>query len=137
MSGLNHSHNSKKAPSSKGEASPWVFLGASSKTLNDYYVKRGSLSFGSTQEGKSTVSITTRTVNIKTGLISVQKEYVLVEDCNRQMGTLNIVSLKGVFLFDSEFVFQDGSLGAKIAGVICTAGLAKFSYLKDQRILRK
>lgn len=97
----------------------WVNVANSEDSQWD--IRAGSLDETTTKGGTRIAVAVGRVSNTKTKRIDVEKWYVSLDDCERQMGKLVTLDVDGEYLYENDFVVGSGSIGGSVAGFICAA----------------
>lgn len=97
-------------------AAQWVHLGSAGGTR--YEGLAGSGEPRTLRDGSAATAIIGRTVDAN-GQIKPMRWYVEDADCNRVHGTLHIAEPNGAYLAGHQYVVGDGTVGGRIAEVIC------------------
>lgn len=95
------------------------WLNVSNSDENAYDIKTGSLEELKTKGGVDVAIVIGRVSNRKTRQIDLEKWYVSVADCDRELGKLVTLDLDGKYKFENDFVFEGGSVASRIAEMIC------------------
>jgi len=95
------------------------WLNVSNSDDNAYDIKSGSLEETMTKAGVEVATVIGRVNNLKTKRIDLEKWYVSVTDCNRELGKLVTLDLDGQYKHENAFVFEGGNVSSRIAQMIC------------------
>lgn len=95
----------------------WVYLASTGGTR--YEGLAGSGEARTLRDGSAATAIIGRTVEAG-GRIKPWRWYVEDADCGRISGTLHIAEPDGTYIAGHQYVVNDGTVGGRIAEVICT-----------------
>ena len=98
-------------------AEEWVEVASTPDTA--WAIKPGSFSQGVTDGKRPMAYVIGRFSDKSRNRVDINRWYVLLSDCNREMGELVTLDLKGAFLFSNDFAFGAGNIASKIAETIC------------------
>ena len=101
-------------------ANEWYPL-AASRTHEFDLLKDSFRSGNGDRNGAPLIYITIRAINKSTRIISLERNYVTIEDCQDGYGKLVSTDLNGRVLYADDFMFGAGNVAARIAEVICSA----------------
>jgi ribonucleotide monophosphatase NagD (HAD superfamily) len=110
------------------ETSEWVDITASNTKV--YSIKKQSVVFDKTTSGTPVVVGLVRALEAETTQMEVFQVYVSVQDCINESGTFVIANLDGKVTSKTPFVFDLGSVAAKLSEVICGVAKGKASQEK-------
>ena len=96
----------------------WISLDESMEGLK-WEAKPGSFEFSTNRNKVAIAVIAGRVVNPKNSEILLYKWYVSAADCSKKMGKVVSLSVGGEYLFDSDFMYESGTIASTVAEFIC------------------
>ncbi|HGY9618370.1 TPA: hypothetical protein ACOJNU_000434 [Pseudomonas putida] len=96
----------------------WINLGETSDGIK-FEAKPGSFEFSENREKTPIAVLVGRQYSSKSKSIELRKWYVTAADCHNKMGKLISLSVSGEFQFESDFIFDGGTVASSIAKFIC------------------
>lgn len=96
----------------------WIHI-AETDDGTRFEAKPGSFEFSKTRGDIPVAVLVGRQFTLKSKKIDLQKWYVNAVDCKNKMGKLVTLSVSGDFKFESDFVFDGGTIASTIAEFIC------------------
>lgn len=99
----------------------WIVVGKSDRST--FYIYRGSLSVGATQDGQRIFYVAGKYESHATKESLIQIWYIPVQDCVSGSGKLYITDSTGKQVTNIDFKPGDESIAASLARLICTAAL--------------
>ncbi|MDM9552870.1 MULTISPECIES: hypothetical protein [Pseudomonas] len=97
----------------------WINLGETSDGVVKFEAKPGSFEFSENREKTPIAVLVGRQTSSKSKTIELRKWYVSATDCHNKMGKLITLSVSGDFQFESDFIFDGGTVASSIAKFIC------------------
>lgn len=96
----------------------WIDLAVSDDGTK-WEAKPGSFEFTKNRSGIPIAVLTGRVVNSKPSTIDLRKWYVTAGDCKNKMGKLISLDVSGEYQYETDFLFDSGSVASSIAQFIC------------------
>jgi hypothetical protein len=107
------------APAMAMAQADWIRVASTDDML--WEVKPGSFELRQTKGNVDIAVVVGRVKERKNTRITVEKWYVSLSDCGREMGKLVTLDVDGKFRYENDFVFGAGSVAAGIAEAISGA----------------
>ena len=105
------------ASNASAQQSEWVQISKNRETVWEGRV--GTFSLGKNDAGEPMAWLMIRARDLNGARITFERDYVTLQDCVVGYGKLVTLDLRGRYLYDNDFVFGGGSVGARIAETIC------------------
>ena len=86
---------------------------------NRYDGKAGTREFSTNRAGKQIITAFGRTYAKSDKKYDFVRWYVTVEDCKAGYGKLVTLKMNGDFWFDNDFVENGGTVGSRVAEILC------------------
>ena len=112
------------------QPSVWTVVSSSKGGNEIYAVRNGSFTLTKNNSGEVIFGVIGRKSLISEKTSEVYKWYVTPRGCLEEAGMITVLDITGKYLYNSGFVFGQGTVGADVAETICSVATL---VLKDKK----